>query len=91
MTTPTPSLLPITIDIPSMFYKDHINRGCGETGKVRKMGAKLTTVVLDEAAWIDLYTDADYYINMIGSEDYEGNEPIVGSAVRTMKRLKQAL
>ena len=49
------------------------------------------TVILDEQAWIDIYSDADYYISMMGTQDYPGNESIVASAVRTMVKLDEAV
>ena len=86
-----PQSFPIEVVLPAKFYRDHLNRDCGTTGRIVKENQKLITASLDEAAWDDLFSDADFYISMIGSEDYEGNEDIVASAVRTMERLKKAV
>lgn len=86
-----PAAFPITVTVPRMFYKDHLNRDCGQTGKVIKETKTTMTVSLDEEAWIDLYGDADYYISFIRSEDYSSNAAIVESAVRTMARLEAAV
>lgn len=79
---------PVTITVPRTFFKDHLNRGCGETAKVVRETQTTFLVELDQEAWTDLYSDAEYYESFIGTDDYAGNEPIVGSAVRTLARLK---
>lgn len=76
--------------VPTLFLKDHLNRcdDCYENSiQVIKEGKLLTTVKLDESTYQDLFSDADVYANMLGSQDYEGNESIVKSAINTLKRL----
>lgn len=79
---------PVTVTVPLMFFKDHLNRGCGQTAKVIRETKTTFVVELDQEAWTDLFTDAECYESFIGTEDYEGNKPIVGSAVRTLTRLR---
>ena len=79
---------PVTITVPATFYYDHrFNRECGSTGVIIKETSSTYTVSLDESAWIDLYSDADYYASMKGSDDYVENRSIVESAIRTLNRL----
>jgi hypothetical protein len=86
-----PSQFPVKVILPLTFYKDHLNRGCGSTAEIVDQNKKFMTVILDEPAWIDIYSDADYYISMMGTQDYPGNESIVASAVRTMVKLDEAV
>jgi hypothetical protein len=86
-----PEKFPVKVILPLTFYKDHLNRGCGSTAQVVEQNKKFMTVILDEQAWIDIYSDADYYISMMGTQDYPGNESIVASAVRTMVKLDEAV
>ena len=79
---------PVTVTVPAIFYYDHrFNRECGRTGVIIKETSSTYTVSLDESAWIDLYSDADYYASMKGSYDYAANRSNVDSAIRTLNRL----
>jgi hypothetical protein len=77
--------------VPSLFYWDHRGRECGATGVVIKRGKYITTVELDDAAFADLFSDADCYAAFVGTEDYQENARVVDSAVRTLTRLKAAM
>ena len=79
---------PVTVAVPWTFYKDHLNRGCGQTAKVIQETVKTFLVELDQEAWTDLVSDAEYYESFVGTEDYHGNKPIVDSAIRTLARLR---
>jgi hypothetical protein len=76
--------------VPSLFYWDHRGRECGTTGVVIKRGKYITTVELDSEAFTDLFSDADYYASLVGTEDYTENASVVDSAVRTVARLREA-
>ena len=80
----------VTVKIPALFYKDHLNRGCGQTGKeLGKVGLNQVLVSLDDEAFKDLLSDADCYADMKNSrEDYSANRALVDSAIRTLKILK---
>ena len=91
MSIQKPNTFPVTVTVPRTFYKDHLNRDCGDTGKILSENQKTYTVSFDEEAWIDLYTDCEVYINWLSTDDYEENKVMVGSAVRTMARLKKVL
>lgn len=82
---------PVTVAVPWTFFKDHLNRGCGQTAKVIQETKKTFLVELDQEAWADLYSDAEYYESFIGSEDYSSNRSIVDSAVRTLAQLKAVM
>ena len=81
---------PITIQVAPRFWYDHKDRGCSPTAEVIKYTDKNVTVLLDETAWADLYSDAEYYG---GSDsnwfagDYRG---IVASARATLARMRRA-
>ena len=79
---------PVTVTVPAIFYWDHrFNRECGSSGVIIKETSSTYTVSLDESAFIDLYSDADYYASMKGYSDYSENRSIVDSAIRTLTRL----
>ena len=78
---------PVTITVPALFYSDHIARECGKSGVIVKENARTYTLSLDKSAWTDLYSDADYYASMKGSDDYSENRSIVDSAIRTLNRM----
>jgi hypothetical protein len=80
---------PITIEIPSTFWRDHHQqRGCSPTATVTKETERLTTVILDAEAWDDLLGDAKHYAHpgQYGPE-YFG---LVTSAKATVRRMKAA-
>jgi hypothetical protein len=78
---------PVTVTVPALFYSDHIARECGKSGVIVKENSRTYTVSLDESAWIDLYSDADYYASMKGNGDYAENKSLVDSAIRTLTRM----
>lgn len=85
--TPIPTTLPITIKVPGKFWYDHKDRGCSETAEVVKYGKTLVTVTLDEEAWRDLYSDAEYYAEQdsdVWAGDYRG---LISSAKATLRRM----
>ena len=86
-----PEQFPVKVVLPLTFYKDHLSRGCGSTAEIVGQNKKFITVILDEEAWIDIYSDADFYISFIKTEDYSENKSIVDSAVRTMAKLEMAV
>ena len=47
--------------LPKRFYDDHRLRDCGRTGVVLESFTNTIVVQLDNAAFEDLRTDADYY------------------------------
>ena len=77
----------IKTKVPTLFYKDHLARDCGQTGRILKAGKLLTEVELDWVAYQDLITDAEYYTSFKGTEDYAENKSVVDSATATLARL----
>jgi len=82
-----------TIKIPPRFYQDHRTRDCGQSGRVIKWAKTYVLVELDQEAWDDLYSDADYYgaDNSDGWFDSPGMKGIITSARATLRVMKQHL
>lgn len=80
-----------TIRIPPRFYQDHRSRECGQSGVIVKRTKTYYIVELDQEAWDDLYSDADYYgaDNSDGWFDGDGMRGIISSARATLKVMKQ--
>lgn len=79
----------ITMKVPARFWYDHKERGCSETAEVLHYGKQLVTVVLDEEAWKDLYSDAEYYATQetsVWAADYRG---LIASAKATVRRMTE--
>jgi hypothetical protein len=79
---------PITISVAPRFWYDHKDRGCSPTAEVIKYTEKNVTVLLDEQAWSDLYSDAEYYGGSDGNwfgGDYRG---LVASARSTLRKMQ---
>lgn len=87
--TREPASYPITITVPALFYSDHRNRDCGNSGVIVSRNKVTVTVSLDQSAWLDLLSDADYYASFKGCADYQENRSLVDSAIRTLNRLHQ--
>lgn len=81
-----------TIEIPRRFYDDHRFRECGQSGVIVKRTSTHYIVELDQEAWDDLYSDADYYGMDNPDEDLWMNyRGVVLSARTTLKVMKQHL
>ena len=77
------------VTIPALFYRDHLSRECGQSGKIVGVLGTRIMVDLDEAAFQDLLSDADCYADFKNSrEDYRNNRSVVDSAIRTLAVLK---
>ena len=77
------------VTIPALFYRDHLNRECGETGIVVKVLGNRITVKLDDKAFQDLVSDADCYADFKRNpDDYRQNKSLVDSAICTLEVLK---
>ena len=74
-----------------MFYSDHRARECGQSGIIIKETKTRTTVLLDALAWEDLYSDADYYADLLDGNDYLDADylPIARSALRVLKVMQK--
>ena len=78
------------IKIPKRFYDDHRYRECGQTGKIVKEYAAHYLVELDQEAWDDLYSDADYYGMDNPDEDlWQNYRGVILSARATLKAMKE--
>jgi len=78
----------VTIDLPPLFYDDHVGRGL-LTGRVVKRLTRNTRVELDAAAYDDLRVDAQYYVEM--AEEFNLTVPnVVISARATLRALDKA-
>lgn len=75
------------VKVPRRFYDDHVDRGCGETDRLVSVTMKHYVIELDEAGYVDLLGDADYYVDMLPELDrcYFG---LVASARATLKILR---
>jgi len=83
-----PETFPAVITIGKLFVEDHWDRECGLTDKVIRETKKTITVELDEDGWVDLYSDADYYFNMItGYDPEEGLIPLGRAAKRVIDKM----
>jgi hypothetical protein len=75
-----------TIKVPKRFYDDHRYRECGRSGKIVKEYASHYLVELDQEAWDDLYSDADYYGMDNPDEDlWQNYRGVILSARATLK------
>ena len=94
MSTHSPGVppLPATFKVPARFYEDHrYQRECGQTGVIIKELARHYIVLLDDAAYYDLQSDADYYVDGGVAEfgpDYLG---LISSARATLKALTRGV
>lgn len=79
---------PMEIKLPKRFYADHRARDCGQSGKVVHSTKNFVTVELDDVAFEDLKSDADYYASFDG-EDFHINRGVCLSARATLKALAQ--
>lgn len=80
------------IKIPRRFYDDHRYRECGQSGVIVRKTKTYYLVELDQEAWDDLYSDADYYGDDSVSEDlWEQYRGVVLSARATLKVMRQHL
>lgn len=79
-------------ELPAAFYDDHVARDCA-AGVVVRRKSRTVVVDLDETAYADLRSDADYYSNpataadMAYSADSIGAYGLARSAVATLRRL----
>jgi hypothetical protein len=76
---------PIELSVPTLFYADHVERECGQTGTVVTSTKTKTTVLLDEEAFIDLYDDAMYYWNNIDDMKDEESKKFCRSAAAIVR------
>ena len=84
---------PVTIELPLKFWTDHKNRECSPSSIELKRNKVYVTVQLDEEAWSDIYSDAEYHATF-KSEDPEAEADtvaLVDSAKATLKRLDTQL
>ncbi len=83
----------VVVTLPLKFWSDHRNRGCSESAVELKRNKVYVTVQLDDEAWQDIYSDAEYYATY-KSEDPEAEADIVAlveSAKSTFRRLQERL
>ena len=83
---------PVTVELPLKFWLDHKNRDCSPSSIELKRNKVYVTVQLDEEAWSDIYSDAEFYATYFdgGNRRTEDEASIVeleGSAKATLKRL----
>ena len=75
-----------TYKVPAKFYRDHIGRDCGQSGKVVQSTKNYYLVELDQLAYDDLLSDALYYIEIADFLDPR-MPALVASAKATAKAL----
>jgi hypothetical protein len=82
---------PVTIELPLKFWLDHKNRDCSPSSIESKRNKIYVTVQLDEEAWSDIYSDAEFYAtyfdNRRRTEDEAMMVELESSAKATLKRL----
>ena len=78
-----------TYRVPREFYDDHVRRDCGQSGVL--VGALRSTVIidLDITAYVDLLSDADFYVDMGVKEFGSDYASLVASARSTLKILRE--
>lgn len=54
----------VTVQVPTRFWDDHINRGCTDALEIKGTGNKIR-VTLDHDGWSDLLSDSGYYIEFL--------------------------
>ncbi len=79
------------VTLPLKFWTDHKNRGCSESAVEIKRNKVYVTVELDEAAWQDIYSDAEFYATFTSTEpEYEADIiALIPSAKATLRRLEE--
>ena len=87
MTTPSE---PIIVDLPPVFYDDHVAREL-PAGRELKRTKRLVTVQLSLADFDELMNDAEHYAHADGPSGYDGETGLRASARATIKRLTAAL
>lgn len=86
---------PITVSVPSKFLNDHIGRSDHNNqehweGRLPiTWGNKMSKVTLHRSHFEDLATDADYYANPEGEDDYF--KQWSGSAKNTVTKLLKSV
>jgi hypothetical protein len=82
---------PVTVELPLKFWIDHKNRDCSPSSIESKRNKIYVTVQLDEEAWSDIYSDAEFYAtyfdNCRRTEDEAMMVELESSAKATLKRL----
>jgi len=81
------------VTLPLKFWRDHKNRGCSESAVELKRNKVYVTVQLDDEAWQDIYSDAEYYATFT-SIDPEAEADFIAfipSAKATLKRLQEVV
>src|SRR5690606_21042665 len=83
----------ITVDVPTRTYLDHAGRDL-PSGEVVKTLYRHTRVVLDEAAYADLLSDAEHYasgaMDDMYQDDFATASALIASAKATVKALRAA-
>jgi hypothetical protein len=79
------------VTLPLKFWSDHTNRGCSESAVEIKRNKVYVTVELDDAAWQDIYSDAEYYATFTShSPESEADMiALIPSAKVTLRRLEE--
>jgi hypothetical protein len=81
------------VTLPLKFWTDHKNRGCSESAVELKRNKVYVTVQLDDEAWDDIYSDAEFYAtyfdNSRRTEDEQSMVDLESSAKATLKRLQE--
>jgi hypothetical protein len=77
----------VTVTVPAKFWDDHIKRfNLSAIEETSVAGGKKYRLVLDHAAWEDLLSDADYYIDFL--QEYDAHSRALGvSAAWTVSAL----
>ena len=80
------------VTLPLKFWSDHTNRGCSESAVEIKRNKVYVTVELDDAAWQDIYSDAEHYATFTSEEPESEADMIalIPSAKATFKRLQES-
>lgn len=81
--------MPLTIKLPPAFYNDHVSRDL-PSGTVLKETKSYVLVELDDVAFADLLSDAEYYDSERQAFGFEF-AGLCRSAAATAKRLRAAI
>lgn len=77
----------ITVTLPLKFWRDHTNRGCSQSAIEVSRNKMYVTVTLDQEAYEDIYSDAEFYATYDAEQGEEGIKEFQASAKATLKRL----
>lgn len=81
---------PLRVALPPTFYDDHVGRGLPSGKEVARTTGRVT-VELDEDSYLDLLSDAQFYIDMGVAEFGRESLGLITSARASLVALRRAV